>query len=138
MAKITITIADAVSEAFGIFEELAGEMGEWGDNIEEKFSTTAKYDTIRTTQETLEGLIEPDIPDSLGKIEIERYEVKQKRRQSRANRCSEAVLILEDCMEALDSIEDEAKNKEEAKLLYDELDTAKGEAEGCEFPGMYG
>jgi hypothetical protein len=136
MAKTTI--ADAVSNAFSVFEELGAEMGEWGDNIEEKFGTTAKYDLIRTTQETLEGLVEPDIPDGLGRIEIEVAEPNRKRKQSRAVRCTEAVMILEACMEALNDIEDEAQYKEAAELLVEELDTAKGNAEDCEFPGMYG
>jgi hypothetical protein len=138
MATVKTTIADAVSNAFSILEELGGEMGEWGDNIEEKFSTTAKYETIRATQETLEGLIQPDIPDGLGKIEIEVAEPNRKRKQSRASRCSEAIIILETCMEALDDIEDEAQYKEAATLLSEELDNAKAEAEGVEFPGMYG
>lgn len=132
------TIADAISNAFSILGELGAEMCEWGDNIEEKFGTTGKYETIRATQETLEGLTEPDFPEELGKIEIEVAEPNRKRKQSRASRCSDAIIILETCMEALDNIEDEATYKEAATLLSEELDTAKGEAESVEFPGMYG
>jgi hypothetical protein len=37
-----LTIYDAICDAFSELEELASEMREWADNLEEKFSATQK------------------------------------------------------------------------------------------------
>src|ERR1700731_338004 len=48
-----MSLPDAVSEAFAEFESLGSEMREWADNLEEKFSTTEKYNTVSSTADTL-------------------------------------------------------------------------------------
>lgn len=130
------SIAETISMAFGEFETLGQEMADWGDNIEEKFSTTEKYERIREAQELLEGLSEPDVPDSLGKIEVTVPQI-MKRRPSRADRLSNACIALDVVMDALEAVEG-ADNKDDAEALRAELDNEKSNAEGVEFPGMFG
>ena len=143
-----MSLPDAVSEAFGELQELGQEMRDWADNLEEKFSTTAKYETVSGTADTLEQHEEPLPPDNLPPLEVHFMDLPQRKRgYSRADRCGQACYILDQCFAELDAEIDrlEADDKEsntnliEALTEYrDEIDNAKGDCEGCEFPGMYG
>jgi hypothetical protein len=123
-----MTIADAITDAFSVVEELASEMQEWGDNIEEKFSSTEKYERIREAQYCLESASQPSVPDSLNDAKVIIHLPKMKKRPSRNDRLTEAH------MDHLESLEE----NEDAKGLRDELDTANADLEAVEFPGMFG
>lgn len=139
MAKtVKMTVADAIADAFSEFESLGNELCEWADNIEEKFSNTSKYETLRASQETLEGLSAPDVPDEIGKLEIE-VPVNSKKRLSRADRNADATIKLDIVIEKLDELIEKTREDEtDHSDLRDELDNAKAEVEAVEFPGMYG
>ena len=131
------TAANALSEAFGEFQSLAEEMADWADKIEERFSQTEKYERVRAAQETLEQLQEPECPAKLKDVEIEYTQGLPKSKRSglsRADRCSNATIILDVLIE----ICAEAEDDDELSSFADELENAKSEAEGVEFPSMFG
>lgn len=135
-------LGDAASEAFGELQSLAEEMGSWRDGLEEKFSHTEKYERVSSAADALEQLSEPEVPEELTDIKVEFVRLPQRRRgYSRADRCGQAVYVLDTCVQALQEYVDDDKNKDkvdEAQNLIDELERLKDEAEGVEFPGMYG
>lgn len=136
------TIADALSSAFGEFESLGEEMRSWADSIEEKLSHTEKYSRVSECADSLEQFSEPTYDDSLGSVKVEypQYEGKSARKGlSRADRCSNACLALDACISVLDElIENDPQLKDSAENLRSDIDDIKGDAEGLEFPGMYG
>jgi hypothetical protein len=141
-----ISIADAASEAYEELQTLAEEMRQWADSIEEKFSHTEKYERISEAADTLENIQEPDYCDYAKNMTIKITDLpKRKRGHPRAHRCTQACYILDVCIETLEyRIEDIKDDKSaetecnECSTLRDDLEQAKGEAEGVEFPGMYG
>jgi hypothetical protein len=141
-----MSIADAVSEAHGELQGLAEEMRSWADNLEEKFSSTDKYARVSEAADTLEGFEEPQCPEWASTVEVEFMDLPPKRRgYSRADRCGQACYILDQCIQECQEMaektgEDEAAStkRDEAEQLADNLENMKSEAEGVEFPGMYG
>jgi hypothetical protein len=139
----TVKIDDAIDYATSEIESLASEMREWADNLEEKFSSTSKYETVSNTADLLEGISPPDVPGEVEDVEVEYMELAPRRRgYSRAARSGQACYVLDQCIAALQEIADDENATEErrdaAEGLKDELEQIKDEAEQCEFPGMYG
>jgi hypothetical protein len=141
----TVSLADAVSEAFSEISSLAEEMREWADNMEEKFSATQKYETVSETADTLENISEVEVDTELSAVTVTLQDPKPQRRgYSRADRCAQACDILDACVSALEdyaSTDDTNRTDAQAEAadeLRNELDSAKSDAEGVEFPGMYG
>ncbi len=142
----TTTLGAAILDAFSELECLGEEMREWASNMEEKFSSTQKYEDVSNAADTLDHLSEPstdDIPEDLKAREIKYTEsVKRSKKQSpsRATRCGNAVAMLQSASEFLqgqaDGIEDEDVKSNLTDVL-EELDNLISEAEGIEFPGMY-
>lgn len=64
-----VMMEDAATNGFNVLEELASEMGEWRDNIEEKFSATQKYEDVSAAADQLEDISEEDVPDALDTTE---------------------------------------------------------------------
>ncbi len=143
-----MSIADAVSEAHGELQGLAEEMRSWAFNLEEKFSSTDKYARVSEAADTLEGLEEPQCPEWAATVEVEFMELPQRKKgYSRADRCGQACYILDQCIQVcqelalaneIDAGEKTSEEKDEAEQLADDLENMKSEAEGVEFPGMYG
>jgi len=145
------TIAGAWEDGKSIIETLAESMREWADNMEEKFSQTQKYETVSTTADTLEN-IDVTIPDEFEGEENKKFIFKyqtfylspsKQRHRSRANQCADACEIWIALITYLDQIADDEKEytKEErdaASQMSSDVQNAIDEAEGCEFPGMYG
>lgn len=152
-------IADAVSGGFSELEELASECREMFDNASEGLQQTQRLQTFDETASTLEGLSEPNVPEYVGELRFQvRLEIPNRPRRglSRATRCANAVALLQGALEAVqerisqwESDRDEegasevqvAENQEhidEAQELANELESAISNAEGAEFPGMYG
>lgn len=138
-----VGIAEGVSEAYGEIQSLAEEMRGWADNMEEKLSHTEKYERVSECADTLEQYTdEPDM-DDLPDMEITIQDLKPKRRgYSRADRLSQALAIFDLAISACEDFEADDENsdedKEKVESLRDELENAKGDLEGVEFPGMYG
>ncbi len=152
----TEALGDAVDNAFGEVEQLASEMGEWRDGLEEKFSSTEKYQRVSDAADALESHQEPpNVDEALRGIEVQFSEtVKRKSRSgpSRDVRLGNAVSRLNACVDALQGRLDEheeAADGDPGKLpddavntleeLRDALQEAVDELDGgVEFPGMFG
>lgn len=105
---------------------------------------TARIQILSETADTLEGLDEPTIPDAVAQLEVTWQDnVARSKRHglSRGDRRDNACSALDGAIAALDEYIDKCEDdddKSEAETLRDELDDLKSQAEGCEFPGMYG
>lgn len=63
----TASILGAVEGFYNDIEELASEMGEWRDNLEDKFSQTEKYSNVSECADALENITDNgNAPDVLG------------------------------------------------------------------------
>lgn len=155
----TTTVGDLISDAFGVFEELAGEMDDWYSNMPESLQCGDKASTIQETASTLQNLSEPDVPQNIADIEV--VFIPSVDCNSRSDRRDEAVLMLQNVVDEISSLTfdetetEEKKEGEEKKEEAEEVDAdqieecdvddltssleeAIGEAEGVEFPLMYG
>ncbi len=128
--RFTSTVAELVDDAFGAFIDLAGEIGDWYDNLPEGFQSGDKGCVLEEARSTLDGLSQPDVPESIGESQV--FYLPLEDTSSRASRRDDAVGRLQVVVEALNGSEDA-----ETKAFIDELDNAISEAEGVDFPGMY-
>ena len=136
------SVADAISE----LQSLAEECREIVDNAEGGLAETARIQTFEETASTLEGISEPEVPEVVDELEIRYVEQRSTRKgrgESRAVRCANAVSLLQAAQEAVSVwLEDDANEKHDARddveQLANDLEEIIGEAEGCEFPGMFG
>lgn len=135
--EVTTTVDAVVDEAFSEFEGLAEEMRSWSDNMEEKLSHTEKYERVSEAADTLENINRPDVGEKLTDIEVKYMSVNPRKLNSRAARRDNATYLLG---LASDALNDAVEGDDEigAGDLASELDQAKEEADGVEFPGMYG
>ena len=157
MAKLIetkTTIGDAASSAFSMIEELAEEMREAFDNTPESLQSSAVGEARGEAADTLEGISEVDVPEFLADIAVVYSTPKYgKRGPSRRQRRDEAVTMLDACTSVLEQEIPEAKLleiiqehkdqslaslREAIEELASELTNAKDEADGVEFPGMFG
>lgn len=130
-----VTLADAVSEAIGEFTTLGEEFREICDNTPDSLQGSELYETRDATASTLEGIDEPSVPESLSEIKVTIQDQTPRRRgYSRAARCEHSIYILQTCIDALHELED----NDDAYDFASDLENIVGEAEGCEFPGMFG
>jgi hypothetical protein len=137
--RFTVNITELVSDAFSEFNGLADELQEWYDNLPESFQNGEKGETLQSASDILQSLQEPTVPDFLSGVQTVFVPSKA---NSRPQRCAEAVRMLEEVIEKLSDETDTenytAPQKEEMEDLINELTEAAGEAEGVEFPSMYG
>lgn len=151
---VTSTVLGAIEGAFAELSSLKDECESWKDSLEEKFSGTDKYNTLEATVSALEFADDvPDLPEECGNFGIS-YVENQSRNLSRAKRRDNATSALSAAIDGIrewaserreaadvadedeaDEIETEATEAEEAA---DTLEGQKDEADGAEFPGMYG
>jgi len=141
---IECTVAEAVSNGFSELQALAEEIREIVDNAEGGLAQTQRIQTLSDTADTLEQLSEPTIEGNIAEIKVTYLESQPrgKRGLSRRARCENAISALDAVIAALqekaDELPDESDAKEELEGLVNELEDAKGNAEGCEFPGKFG
>jgi len=153
---IKTTVTGAIQDAFAAIEELATEMRETADNMENGgMGHMSKCETAAATADELEQLQQPDDPDDvIGNLEVNSTELvnKDKRRgTSRDIRLSNAQSLLQDAIGVLNEtdFEEVLKGDEstvdakmaddlssEAEELANELEEAANVT--VEFPGMYG
>ena len=137
-ALLADAISDAVSEIQGLAEECREVVDNAGDG---GLSQTQRIQTLDETASTLENANEPDVAECLLGIEVEYQDLPQRKRgYSRADRCGQACYILEMCIGALEDFEEKnpGDKADEAESLRGDLESLKDEAEGVEFPGMFG
>jgi|SRR5262245_47261365 len=138
------TIADALSAAYSGWNDLAEEVREVVDNASgTNRENTQRIQTLDETASTLEEISEPDVSEEIGKLEFIYRDMVMGRKTSRRDRCDNSVSIVESVIQELQTISDDwdEQHKDEDNPytdLINELEEAKGSAENCEFPGMYG
>lgn len=142
------TIADAISYAHSELASLAEECREVVDNASgTNRENTQRIQTLGETADTLEGIDEPDVDDTIGKFEVTYHEQLARSRRhglSRGDRRDNAVQALDASIQVLqEKMEDEEKKKDDEEgpdyqTLIDDLERMKDDAESVEFPGMYG
>lgn len=133
----TNDLTSTISMAIGDLTQLGEEMREWFDNCSDGLQQSSKMQDVDSTASTLEGISEPDVDGVLANLPVTYTTQLPKRKGrslSRAARRDDACGMLDACMSALDEIE----NSSVASELHGSLEQIKDEAEGCEFPGMYG
>jgi hypothetical protein len=137
------SIADAISSTHGDIQSLAEEVREIVDNASgTNLEQTQRIQTFSETADTLENLDELSAPDWMDHQTVQwRVETKP-RRTGRAARCDAALDPMRVAKERLEELSgDETLTEEqrsEAQELSDEMDSYISDAEGAEFPGMYG
>lgn len=137
------SVRDAVADGFSEIACLAEEMRGWADNIEEKFSATQKYQDVSDCADALENVSESeptDIPDELLNTEIEYPLARGSSRAARRDECCDmwqtAIDFLQDKRDDEESgLTDEQKDAIDS--FVQELESAKGDVEYVDFPGMY-
>jgi len=136
---------ESISDAFSELESLAEEMREIADNMEDGgMGHMPKAEAAGEAADTLEGLTEPEVPSCLEGRDTSWHESVNRRKgrgPSRAVRCSNACAVFraaaDSAMEWAESCDDEDE-KQAAEEFADECNAVADEAEGVEFPGMYG
>ena len=148
---VTGSVLGAIEGAFSELEELKQECSDWKDNLEERFSGTAKYETLDSTVSALEFVDNgiPDLPGESGDFSISWIE-DQSKKLSRSKRRDNATAMLSAAIDGLrewaEKVREEADEDDddseteatEAEEAADELEGYKDEADSAEFPGMYG
>lgn len=157
-----LSVADAISEVYGEFTVLGEELREWYDNMPDGPQNGSKGDAVSEAAEVFEGLEEPDVPEALGVLKF-KFTVVAGRGNSRPKRRDDAVQVLDAVIQLLNELDedmlkknqhrsarlqalnlpelgtDKAREMQEAAAgLHSELEQHKDDAEGAEFPGMFG
>lgn len=144
MVKVKAFISDAVSGAFSIVEELAGEMREAFDNTPESLQNSGVGEARGEAADNLENISEVDVPERFTNEEWSVTWVEYpsgKRGLSRSKRRDNAVAAMDAVIARLDEVIDDSTDEarvSDAETLRDDLENAKSELEAVEFPGMYG
>lgn len=126
------TIQDAVADAASETQALAEELGEWRDNIEERFGTTAKYEAVDAAAYELEDIAgelglwasSDDILDHVRWRKV-RFDRDNKPRPSRRLRAENVAAALDSVVDELKVILEELAeyvdeyNKDGAPVLLD-------------------
>jgi hypothetical protein len=139
-----ITIEDAVSEGWGIIEELAQEMRDAADNTPESLQQGGVGAMRVEAADALENISEPEVPDSLKEIKIKVMRrvrtPKQQMKMGRRTRLDEAVNVLSAAVSHLEDMGDDTAEavKDDADQFAQDVQAMIDEADGVEFPGMYG
>lgn len=96
------SLEDALSGAYGIAGELRDELQEWYDNLPENFQNGDKGQRLEEAISGLEDVAdyEVDVPEVLVEAGLFVTDPRPVKRQSRADRCSDAVHYLRAVIDA--------------------------------------
>lgn len=140
------SVSGAIEDAVSALTELGEECTGAADNFPN--SDHPKAEAFREAGSTLEGIsVEVgDLPDDLAEQTVQYQEAvpRAKRRSpSRSVRCSNACAMLQASADRLQEWLDDDANKDhddrgDVETLISECESAISEAEGVEFPGMFG
>lgn len=144
---------ESISDAISALTDLGEECREIVDNAEGGLKETSRIQTFEETASALEGLHEAEVPECISELSIEYSEQvprRKARHPSRAVRCQNAIAVLQAATEAAqqwlddtdcqpeDMSSEKEEQRDEVQNFIDELDNIIGDAESCEFPGMFG
>jgi hypothetical protein len=148
MVPVEGTVSGFVSDGFGELASLKEEMDEMEGNMSSNnMEHLPKYEVITSAQEALsEAEDEPEVPDCVSDLKVSTGDSvnRDKRRgPSRAVRCSNATGRLSAVVDALNEwLDDEAnaehEDKDEVEALRDKCQEVGDNADGAEFPTMFG
>lgn len=138
--------AGDVSSAIETLQELGNECREIVDNSGEALANTQRIQTLESTADALENINDIDIPDCAAELTItysEAVPTRKGRGASRAVRRDNAVAVLEAAKDAAqnrldDKSDDTSEIGDDLQAFIDEIENVVGDAEGVEFPGMFG
>lgn len=153
----TSTVDAAVDDAFGIVEDLKGQMEEWRDNMDgANMSHLPKYEEVSEAYDGLENIEneKPECPEFLAQLAATYIELlpKPRRPLSRAKQGQNASSMLDAAAAAVRQWLDENDAKEiegdeereeleaqisEAEEFADAVENARDELDNVNFPGMY-
>lgn len=144
--QLEVKIEDAISSGYSILLELRDEVQEVFDNATENLQQTSRMQTFSDTAGTLDNFVddEPDVPEVVRDVtmRVTTTEPRSARQTaSRSVRRDNAVAYLRAAAEALTERLDgmpDGDAKDEAQALVEKLEQDADEAEGVEFPGMFG
>lgn len=143
-AKFTTDVESLIDDAFTEFEDLRDGLQEWFDSMPENLQSGQKGEDLQSAIDTLDSIERPDVPEFIGNIATvfipsEKITSRPDRRDNAVSELQTAVEMIQD---AMDDEESEVKftddQKEEMQALIDNIENAYGEAEGVEFPNMFG
>ena len=145
-SRTTESTVSAISDAISDLTSLGEECREIVDNAEGGLRETQRIQTFDETASALENLSEPDVPEVVAELSItysEQVSTRKGRGESRAVRCSNSVAVLQAAQEAVsvwleDDANEEHADRDDVEQLANDLEEIIGEAESCEFPGMFG
>lgn len=133
----TASILGAVEGFYADIEELAGEIGEWRDNLEEKFSQTEKYSNVSECADALENISDSgNAPDILSEGDDQECSYQHGKKSSSKSpyprwlRRDNAVNPLRSAIEAIETRLEHLNESIEAcddlspEATKEELDTA--------------
>jgi hypothetical protein len=150
MIEHEYTIEGALADAMAEIQSLAEEMRDAYDNTPESLQNGGVGEARGEAADTLENINEPDVPAVLAgdrfkfKFSTVALSPSAMRKRGRSSRRSDAVETLQQLNQFLETLEENKEiftfkeEQEVASELRDEVQTVIDEAEGVEFPGMYG
>jgi len=127
-------LGDIYRDEFAELTTLGEEMREAYDNTPESLQSSGVGEARGAAADTLEGLTEDEVPEAISTLEVD-YPFDTKKKPSRSDRRDNAVAALSAIVDRLQ--EDEKVSETHADFLQG-LEELISEAEGVEFPGMYG
>lgn len=142
----TTTVIGAIADAYSELSTLLDEMTEKRDAMEEKFSSTQRYQDTSDCVDALEQADvdnEPDVPEAVRDISVKYSEsvpTRKSRGTSRSVRCSNSVAMLQaakDMLEGWSADSEVVEVAEEVESLIETLGSAITYLDGIDFPGMY-
>lgn len=141
LKTIELFALDAIDIFYADIEELANEARDIVDNAPGSLQDSPRNQTLAETADTLEGLVSskedaPAIENApKAKIGISVLGGKKAGGESRAVRLANACSHASAGVEALRELEE---GNEDLSTWLDTVEEHISEAEGCEFPGMFG
>jgi len=142
-------VEDAIASGFETLRDLRDEIRDAVEAMSESpgLAATGRYQTLSDTADSLDNFVddEPSVPECVGGERCE-YTENREKKLTRSGRLNNATAALTAAADAIRSWiddqdaddEDAASDIADAEQLADELEGYVSEAEGCEFPGMYG
>lgn len=137
------SLQGAIEDGYSRLSELRDECQELVDNASDSLRETQRIQTMEETANSLsDSESEPDVPKVIADIVVSYTEDQRKSKShSRATRCSEAVTLLEAAKWGAEewlAENEESDDCDDVQSMIDGLEEMISNAEGCEFPGMYG
>lgn len=140
------TVSAVVGDAIGMIQSLTEEIQEVVDGASgTPRENTGRIQTLSDTADTLSNISEPDVPEIVGDLKVSYMEQVSTRGLSRGSQRDNATSMLQAAVDAMREWLDEQKDPEAMQDAIDEVDSAADEidniisdAEGVDFPGMFG